>query len=63
MSTRYDILWMVEMGNIHFITFAEDREDAKRKAHQWMGGDKEHYTVSPLTEPGDRIHMALSLSL
>jgi len=61
--TRYDILFMVEMGNIHFFCFAHDREDAKRQAHRWIGHDKEQYIVSPLTEPGDRIHMALSLSL
>lgn len=63
MYTRHDILFMVEMGNIHFITFGYDREDAKRKALPWIGSNPDNYTVTPLTEPGDRIHMALSLSL
>ncbi len=56
-----NILFMVEMGNIHFICDARDREDAKRKAYQWIGGNSDDYTVSPLTEKGDRIHMAVTL--
>lgn len=61
--TRNDVLFMVEMGNVHFFCFAYDREGAKRQAHAWIGSDKDKYIITPLTEPGDRIHMALSLSL
>lgn len=49
------IYFMVEMGNIHFFTYALNRENAKRKAVKWIGGNPDDYTVTPLTEPGDRI--------
>jgi hypothetical protein len=54
-------LWMLELGNAHYITFAFTREDAKRKAQSWFGGNPDHYTVTPLTDSGDRIHVALTL--
>ena len=54
---------MVEFGNVHWIGMCMDREDAKRMAHKWIGGDKERYTVSPLTEPGDRLHVEFSLNV
>jgi hypothetical protein len=63
MMTRYDILFLVEMGNIHFLCYANDREDAKRQAHRWMGADPDKYIVSPLTEPGDRVRIEMSLSI
>jgi hypothetical protein len=55
MNTR--ILFLVEMGNIHVLTYSWNREQAKRDAHKWMGGDADNYIVSPLTEPGDRIRL------
>lgn len=55
------ILFIVEMGNIHVITYAYERESAKRNAHSWIGGNYDHYIVTPLTEPGDRIHLSLTL--
>jgi hypothetical protein len=54
-------LFMVELGNVHFICYAHGREDAKRQAHSWIGADKENYIVTPLTEPGDRIHLAITV--
>lgn len=56
------ILFLVEMGNIHYICYASNRENAKRQAHSWIGSDPDHYTVTPLTERGDRIHIALTLA-
>lgn len=49
------IYFMVEMGNIHFFTYAFNREHAKQQAQGWIGGNPDNYTVTPLTEPGDRI--------
>lgn len=49
------ILFMVEMGNFHFLTWAENRERAKSNAHSWIGSRKDYYTVTPLTEKGDRV--------
>lgn len=48
--------WLVRKGNVHVITntVRDDREDAKRKAHGWIGGDPETYIVEPLTKHGDR---------
>lgn len=56
-----ELLFMVEMGNIHVITIAYGREGAKNNAYQWMGGDPDKYIVTTLTDPGDRIHMSLTL--
>jgi hypothetical protein len=53
---------MVEQGNAHVLTWAHDREDAKRKARHWLSGDPEHYTVTPLTTPGDRVHISVTLA-
>lgn len=55
------IVFMVEMGNIHVFVIAFNREGAKSTAHAWIGGDPDRYIVSPLTEPGDRIHFALTV--
>lgn len=54
-------LFMCEWGNAHVITWAHDREDAKRKARGWLSYDPDKYTVTPLTDPGDRVHMAITL--
>lgn len=56
------ILFMVERGNVHVLTYATDRENAKRNAQKWMGMNPDHYTVSPLTEPGDRIKLDITVS-
>jgi hypothetical protein len=56
------LFWMVEMGNAHFFCSAFNREDAKRAASHWFGGDPDSYTVTPLTQPGDRWHIAVTVS-
>lgn len=64
------ILFLVEQGNSHVLTYASDREAAKRKAFNWMGwgeyhtpkgGNPDHYTVTPLIEEGDRIHLDITI--
>jgi hypothetical protein len=55
------ILFMVEMGNAHVIVWAHNCEGAKRDAQRWLHVDPDKYTVTPLTEPGDRIHFDFSL--
>ena len=57
------ILFMCEWGNAHVITWALDREDAKRKARTWLSYDPDKYIVTPLTEPGDRVHMSITLNV
>ena len=57
------ILFMVEYGNAHVITWAHDREDAKIKARSWLRNIPDLYTVTPLTEPGDRVHLSISLNV
>jgi hypothetical protein len=49
------ILFLVEMGNTHVIIYELNRETAKREAHKIIGSDPDLYTVTPLTEIGDRI--------
>lgn len=56
-------LYLVSLGNVKFLTWAYDRESAKRSAHYWIGGDSGTYTVTPLTNPGDRLHVAITLAI
>jgi hypothetical protein len=64
---RLMILFLVEHDNIHVLTYASDREAAKRKAFNWLGWwlvgdpDQDHCMVTPLTEPGDRIHLDITV--
>ena len=55
------ILFLIERGNAHVVTYSFGREDAKRTAYNWLGGNSDHYTVTPLTEPNDRIHFDFTL--
>ena len=57
------ILFLCEIGNAHVLTWASDREDAKRKARVWLWDDSDKYTVTPLTAPGDRVHLAITLNV
>jgi hypothetical protein len=57
------ILFLVEYGNAHVICWASDREEAKRQARNWLWENPDKYTVTPLTEPGDRIHFHLTLAV
>lgn len=56
-------LFLISLGNIRFICWAFGREEAKRQAREWIGGDMERYVVSPLSEEGDRVRIAVNLSL
>ena len=56
------ILFMVEYGNAHVITWAHDRDDAIRKGAAWLGGNyADRFTVTPLTAPGDRVKLDITL--
>lgn len=55
------ILFLVSFANKRVITYAFDREGAKRNAFGWIGGNVDSYTVSPLTIPGDQIHLDITL--
>ena len=55
------ILWLVEIGNIHVVCTARNREYAKSKAHAFIGGNPDDYTVTPLTEAGDRLHLDITV--
>lgn len=60
--------WIVNKGNVNVITNSVrdghiGREEAKRKASHWIGGDPDTYTVTPLTDKGDRVHLAVTVSV
>jgi len=57
------ILFLVKFGNINVVTWARGREDAKHRAHSWIGGDAEQYIVEPLTAEGDRVHLDITLAV
>lgn len=51
--------------NIRFITWALDREQAKRHAVVWLGfgwGGPDNWEVTPLSAEGDRVHMNVTLN-
>jgi len=54
------ILFIVSDGNYHVIVTALNREYAKSKAAGFLGNDPDEYVVSPLTKPGDSIHLDIS---
>lgn len=57
-------LWLVEWGVAHVIVgVIGDRERAKERASKWLGGNPDVYTVTPLTEPGDRIHLDITIQV
>jgi hypothetical protein len=60
-----DLLWLVKMGNVVRIvsTVRQDREEAKRNAARYIGGNPDRYTVTPLTSPGDRVSIDVTLSV
>jgi hypothetical protein len=43
------------------ITFGEDREEAKRRAHPELGGNPDRYICEPLTSKEDRVIFKLEL--
>jgi len=55
------ILFLVSFRNKKVVTYAFDRESAKRNAHTWIGGNADDYLVMPLTSPDDQIHLSISL--
>ena len=56
-------LFVVSLGNIRFLCWAMGREDAKHQARSWIGSDPDTYVVTPISEQGDRVHIALTLSI
>jgi len=56
------IMWLVTVGNAHFICNAFHRETAKQLAAHWFAGDPDKYIVTPLTKEGDRVHVAVTVS-
>lgn len=57
------ILFQVTNNNAHVITWSFDREDAKRRAAPWLSGDRDKYVVTPLTNPGDRVKLDITISI
>lgn len=57
------ILFLCTHEKAHVLTWAKDREDAKKKAQQWLWHDADRYIVTPLTAPGDRINLNITLAV
>lgn len=69
-------LFQVRFGNSNVITYAYGRENAKANAAKWLCArdpyterspsglypDPDKFVVTPLTEPGDRIHLDITVS-
>lgn len=49
--------------NVKYVVWAHGREDAKRKARTWLGADPDKYVVTPITNPGDRVHLEVTLNI
>jgi len=58
-------LFVVEAAqrNVKVIVWTIGRENAKRKAHEWIGNDPDKYVVTPITNPGDRVKLDITLNV
>lgn len=62
-------LWAIAPGQVtnqKFITWARDREDAKRKARRYFGSllnltNPDGYICSPITNPGDKVKIDIDI--
>jgi hypothetical protein len=55
------ILFICSAGIHHYLCYAEGREGAKRQAQPFLLGDPDMYTVTPLTEKGDVVRLAVTV--
>lgn len=67
-QTMDKILWMVTTREnppkVRIVVYAsQDREIAKEIAKDWLGGNPDQYIVSPLSDPGDRIHINIPIEI
>lgn len=49
--------------NAKFITWAYGRDDAIRRAADWVPGIPSEYIVEPITNPGDRVKLEITLNV
>lgn len=52
--------------NIHVVVWGVGREQAKEAARRWLGegwGGSDNWDVIPITKPGDRVHLDITLSV
>jgi hypothetical protein len=52
--------------NVHVVVWAMGREHAKSRAESWLQGSyggKDNWDVIPITAPGDRVHLDITLSV
>lgn len=63
---RLYIVQPMSGSNAKFVTWAMKDDDARQQAHTWFGYDGgpswDKYVVTPITKPGDRIHMSITLN-
>lgn len=55
-----DILFVLQrrdMSDLVVVVNAYDRELAKRAAERHLGGNPDNYIVSPVSEPGAKVHI------
>jgi hypothetical protein len=69
------ILFLVQQSDIsnsYVVVYAPNREEAKRHAFNWFGageydapkaGNPDFYIVTPMTPPGARIHLDITVSV
>lgn len=63
MITETHRLWLVVLGSHRVICTGLDREDAKREAHNYMGGNPDTYIVEPLSNIGDTVRLQITVSV
>lgn len=54
-------------SNIKVVVFSIDTKSAAREAMPWIAGpdwdDPDKYVVTPITKPGDRVKLAVTLNV
>ena len=63
MDSNNYILFLVSQGNAKMLIWARDRDQATWNARSWIGGCRDNYIVTTLTNTGDRIKMEITLNV
>lgn len=60
---KFFLIKLNELSTEVVICSARDQQDAKIKANKWLVHNPDNYVITPLTNPGDRVHLDITVSV